>query len=478
MKALGFLILALLSHAALAQKTQLIAYKAKNDNCQKVNLILFYRYDNQYEIIDYEVLTNKNKEGVFVKELKISENLLALGIGFTELIPHMNEEGSIQQIGNVFMTSKYQDSSTVIKILGQTGQQKSGHLQYFCTEDDYLQQLKSNPSSKLAHGYFFRCLFFKDMLEKSENLMPLFNKYGRALIPELEKDKSMEAQYSLGVLYGLAGETEKMKAIIDKFEVESPTSYLLDHLENVYRNLKENINKNVDGNHEAYLKKCRKYPLLPTNDFAKESPALSYHYGISLDSALKTHEYYYNLAEVHTWRRYYKKTQLYFEYKQLDSAYYRHKELLKNYYAGKMESFHTFDWAFSISEVSDYEYARGNFVEALKFINPAYFHYIANYHQLGFIASNVNPYAHTKAHAHLALNQPDSALKVYTELVKLTRLDSLFEKIESTYIGIHGSKEGYQDYLVQNGIDKFVVETKYAPEAVFKLYGSDKEVSL
>ncbi|TAF59519.1 MAG: TlpA family protein disulfide reductase [Cytophagales bacterium] len=114
----------------------------------------------------------------------------------------------------------------------------------------------------------------------------------------------------------------------------------------------------------------------------------------------------------------------------------------------------------------------------MTFIRPVFELYHANYKKLSFLGNNITIHGNILAQSLVQTNQPDSALKVYTELVKLTQLDSLFEKIEGTYISIHGSKEGYQDYLVQNGIDKFIVETKHAPEALFKLYGSDKEVSL
>ncbi len=65
-----------LSNMAFSQKLQEITYKAKNEDCQKVKLTVFYVYDTLCETFDYDATSNKTKGGIFTKKLNLPESLV------------------------------------------------------------------------------------------------------------------------------------------------------------------------------------------------------------------------------------------------------------------------------------------------------------------------------------------------------------------------------------------------------------------
>jgi thiol-disulfide isomerase/thioredoxin len=166
-----------------------------------------------------------------------------------------------------------------------------------------------------------------------------------------------------------------------------------------------------------------------------------------------------------------------------DTVYHRSIEILKQKKNGSFienpsmgEIIKSGHWAINIIS---YEAKKGNYQNAKIYNNPFYFQLIPFYEQLHEVYKRYAlGFAHRKANIHLALNEKDSALQVYTELAKLTQADTIFDKIKAVYLEIHGSDSAYKDFLKKNGIDKFHKEKKYAPNAEFLMYGNDEKINI
>jgi thiol-disulfide isomerase/thioredoxin len=474
-----FLLFFCLSLSLRAQKSNSIklSYLPKADAVNKVVALVSYSYENAYGWFEYKCLSKADSH--YVVSLSIPEEVLNVQVYYYEFPQNSSHSNQLNSTNGVMMVSSLPPAHKEL-IRCSKAPLTPQELIFNCSNQDIVAyETNKELFSAIGIGNLFVCLYRKHFETNPDSISFYFEKYGEAALLELEADtgnRSLTYLSALTALCIIARNKSKSQDCLRLIRELYPNSIAFFYLPALYKSF-----FNEEYGEVELWDFVRKYPTSAFADFVSSSPFLQAR-NIKIEDALFTLNYfadYYNLPK---WYKYEKITNLLFAYNQKDSAYYRKKELVKAIERGDICYNSTMLDSTTIlqhySDIAEYEFANNDFFQAKNSIRPVYYFYNKNYSQLSFLASNINFTANLLAQTHLALNEKDSALHIYTELAKLTQVDSIFDKIKATYHEIHGSDSGYREYLAKNSIDKFYKEKKYAPEVSFRLYGTDASISI
>ncbi len=461
-----------------AQNTFKITYKPVSKDCAKVYLTLFYDYDTLADVIDYDVLIEKKGEH-FEKELPIrSENLIAIGVNFYEVLAEYKDDKSgktsfVPQSAIILDKAK-PNLSKKFPILPR-GKKVPEHLLYFCNEAAFLEQIKENPDRSDVYGFFFSGLLNKKINQKSDSLHFYFEKYGKDALFNLADKKDAKSIFSAVILSAVAGEKEKsLQLLRNLFEIAhySAQYYLA---EGFYNFLSDEKHFAVE-NYGEYL---QKNPISFLGDAAKGSPSVFPNMQLNFDTAKMIHEHFYKAAGQHSFLTFYHKGETYFSYNMLDSAYLYSKSIANALYGGKIDV--SFDAPYGYGNVvsvflntADYEIKKGQHSEAVRTLSPVFHFYNEHYSKLGVVKDNINGIAELKAEAHAGNGQLDSALTTCIAAYKHCKRESLLKKANEYFVKKHGSEGDYAAYLAKCDIKYIKAEAEKAPLLNFTSLSGEK----